>query len=1013
MSSTLNISSWNLNGIKGNILRREHLVSDAIRYHLDVVCLQETKCRDFEETIIDGHKLVTLAQSDNWYHYGLGFLICPALVPSIVAWRSLSNRVAFIDIRLIERNGSHRMIRIVNVYGPTKKIVDDDISRVTGNSPLLQSYFNDLKTAINIPARYDLFVAGDFNARLGRCSRREYDAGLNNHIGQFGNGLRNRNGEFLLDFIVDNGLFACNTAFQHRAKYITTWKARCVPKGRPKGSKDTVNYFKQIDYILCRTNFKVCLTDSRSFCGDFVKSDHKPVVARFKLGCNYIVHKRPRSEKIRFDVNRLNDSDIKSKFFDSFKSNIDCRVLTKNAITENSDIFGILSKCAVQVVGKVPPRKPHQYSDDPTVAKLSAERKSLQQECSLTGISDRSDLRKRINHLKRTIKKRLKSINEATANALVDVINNTDSCRSMFEANRTLAQCRMKKDGVTVHDADGNTLGSDSLKAEAIKEYFNNEFNDKDEPHLPAFIDPPGSLLCPITPEEVGRAVMKLKSGRACGPDGIPNELMKAAGYPLHYELARIYNLSFETNTYIPAIGEGILTPLQKPGKPRGPVKSIRPLTLLNGTRKVLSLVALNRINYHVDMYTGPWQAAYKQGRSCADLVWSQRMLTSVVTRREFEYSKINIDMTAAFNTIRRQTIINLLIDAGCSRDDIRLVQYLLSNTKLKVTVNRAESGEFVINIGAYQGDSLAGKVFTLTLAGALNHIRAVISVTIPRPNPPVSDRGLPLESAYADDAELLSEDGQSLVKILEIASDILKDWSLFVNESKTVFTRVYLAETDALDAHGNKIRGDEEWRESVLLGSKLCSERDIINRRNKANVAFYTYKKVWLNSSVQISESRKLKLYEALVTSVLLYNCSSWAAPETVMASVDVLQRKHLRQIINTYWPTVISNENLYKRCNVRPLTERIKKARWKMLGHVLRSGDDTPAFLSFRFACLGCLDYKGRRGRPRSNLFDLLLKDIMTKNIIVIVNKRFSLSNFNDLVYKAHDRRLWRSYG
>ena len=111
-------------------------------------------------------------------------------------------------------------------------------------------------------------------------------------------------------------------------------------------------------------------------------------------------------------------------------------------------------------------------------------------------------------------------------------------------------------------------------------------------------------------------------------------------------------------------------------------------------------------------------------------------MLTSVVTRREFEYSKINIDMTAAFNTIRRQTIINLLIDTGCSRDDIRLVQYLLSNTKLKVTVNRAESGEFVINIGAYQGDSLAGKVFTLTLAGALNHIRAVISVTIPRPNP-------------------------------------------------------------------------------------------------------------------------------------------------------------------------------------------------------------------------------------------------------------------------------------
>ena len=60
-------------------------------------------------------------------------------------------------------------------------------------------------------------------------------------------------------------------------------------------------------------------------------------------------------------------------------------------------------------------------------------------------------------------------------------------------------------------------------------------------------------------------------------------------------------------------------------------------------------------------------------------------------------------------------------------------------------------------------------------------------------------------------------------MKILEIASDILKDWSLFVNESNTAYTRVYLAETDALDAHGNKVR-DKEWRESVLLGVSGCS---------------------------------------------------------------------------------------------------------------------------------------------------------------------------------------------
>ncbi len=94
--------------------------------------------------------------------------------------------------------------------------------------------------------------------------------------------------------------------------------------------------------------------------------------------------------------------------------------------------------------------------------------------------------------------------------------------------------------------------------------------------------------------------------------------------------------------------------------------------------------------------------------------------------------------------------------------------------------------------------------------------------------------------------------------------------------KSKTVFTRVYLAGMSEVDSNDNKIRGNEEWRDTVLLGSKLYSEKDITNIRNKANVAFYTYKNLWLDHSVKISESRKLRLYEALVTSVLLYNCSS-----------------------------------------------------------------------------------------------------------------------------------------
>ena len=75
--------------------------------------------------------------------------------------------------------------------------------------------------------------------------------------------------------------------------------------------------------------------------------------------------------------------------------------------------------------------------------------------------------------------------------------------------------------------------------------------------------------------------------------------------------------------------------PLQKPGKPVGHTKSLRPLNLLKGVRKILSIIASNRIQDQLNYYTGPWQYGYKNGRSCADIVWSQRMLVSDILRKQ------------------------------------------------------------------------------------------------------------------------------------------------------------------------------------------------------------------------------------------------------------------------------------------------------------------------------------------------------------------------------------------
>ena len=48
----------------------------------------------------------------------------------------------------------------------------------------------------------------------------------------------------------------------------------------------------------------------------------------------------------------------------------------------------------------------------------------------------------------------------------------------------------------------------------------------------------------------------------------------------------------------------------------------------------------------------------------------------------------MSIDMSLAFNSIKRKVILNILRDAGCIEDDIKLVKALITNTTLKIKID-------------------------------------------------------------------------------------------------------------------------------------------------------------------------------------------------------------------------------------------------------------------------------------------------------------------------------------
>ena len=102
-----------------------------------------------------------------------------------------------------------------------------------------------------------------------------------------------------------------------------------------------------------------------------------------------------------------------------------------------------------------------------------------------------------------------------------------------------------------------------------------------------------------------------------------------------------------------------------------------------------------------------------------------------------------------------------------------------------------------------------------------------------------------------------------TLTAFLSQATATLKSWNLFVNEDKTAFCHIFLADKEDTDDNGDILSGNEPWRKSVILGSLLCSKADLERRTILGYVAFHKYRKTW-NNKIPLNKTKRLHLYNA-----------------------------------------------------------------------------------------------------------------------------------------------------
>ena len=96
--------------------KRGQLSEDLNKLHIDVCCIQETKCPSGFDVVSGNYRLIGLPSTKR--HYGLAFAAASYLAGILLRYWSVSDRLAVTQLSL----GRYSTLTTINAYGPTFQV---------------------------------------------------------------------------------------------------------------------------------------------------------------------------------------------------------------------------------------------------------------------------------------------------------------------------------------------------------------------------------------------------------------------------------------------------------------------------------------------------------------------------------------------------------------------------------------------------------------------------------------------------------------------------------------------------------------------------------------------------------------------------------------------------------------------------------------------------------------------------------------------------------------------------
>ena len=249
---TIQIATFDVRTLN-RIGQLSELTASAVEHKIDVICIQEHRYTHTEEIKYhktgNGWMLVTVSAWKNSVNAsvgGVGILIGPRALKTL-------NSIERIQPRMMAAtfNGNPKAT-IISCYSPTNVSEENEIV----------TFYEDLSSLVCSISKHNLLViGGDMNAQIGKNRNNKYS--LHN--------ASNRNGQHLIDFMIENRLTCLNTNFQKREGKL--WAYTYANKSKA-----------QIDYVLINRKWKNNAMNCEAYSScEGVSSDHRIVTAKVQL----------------------------------------------------------------------------------------------------------------------------------------------------------------------------------------------------------------------------------------------------------------------------------------------------------------------------------------------------------------------------------------------------------------------------------------------------------------------------------------------------------------------------------------------------------------------------------------------------------------------------------------------------------------------------------------------------------------------------------------------------------